>query len=134
MDVVIVLAPLVYGENQSPTLVSPDQYPELIDQLKHTGVIEQLKKGLKLQQVVKTKNTKHNEKQNQCPQLTPRENEVLMLIAKGLTQKEVARVLELSPATVAGYKKEIYRKLDISSAAEATIEAIKYGLICIDEI
>lgn len=131
MDVVIVFAPLVYGEDQSPTLVSFDQHPELVDQLKNTGVIEQLRKGLKLQKLVKTDKDK---KLKQCPQLTPRENEVLMLIAKGLTQKEIARVLELSPATVAGYKKEIYRKLDISSAAEATIEAIKYGLIYIDEL
>lgn len=66
--------------------------------------------------------------------LSPREADVLTLIAKGLTQKEMGRVLNLSPATIGGYKKEIYRKLAISNAAEATLEAIKYKLVKVDEL
>jgi DNA-binding NarL/FixJ family response regulator len=64
-----------------------------------------------------------------CPHLSNRENDVLICIAKGLTQKETARVLNLSPTTIGSYKKDIYRKLGISSIAEATLEAIKYNLI-----
>lgn len=64
-----------------------------------------------------------------CPHLSSRENEVLICIAKGLTQKETARVLNLSPTTIGSYKKDIYRKLGVSSIAEATLEAIKYNLI-----
>lgn len=61
--------------------------------------------------------------------LTTRETEVLRLIAKGLTVADVARVLVLSPHTVAGYLKEIYRKLSVSTRAEATLEAARRGLI-----
>jgi DNA-binding NarL/FixJ family response regulator len=61
--------------------------------------------------------------------LTSRESEVLRLIAKGLTVVEVAEMLELSRHTVAGYLKEIYRKLSVTSRAEATLEAARLGLV-----
>ena len=63
------------------------------------------------------------------PALTERESEVLMFIAKGLTQAEVARLLGISPHTVAGYVKELYRKLNVSSRAEAAVRARDMGLI-----
>ena len=40
-----------------------------------------------------------------------------------------ARVLGLTPHTVAGYVKTVYRKLNISSRAEAAIEAVRRGLV-----
>jgi DNA-binding NarL/FixJ family response regulator len=61
--------------------------------------------------------------------LTEREQEVLVLISKGLTLPRVATLLEISRNTTAGYVKAIYRKLNISSRAEAVIEASKYGLL-----
>ena len=61
--------------------------------------------------------------------LTQREAEVLSLIAKGVTQAEAARVLGISPHTVCGYVKEIYRKLNVSSRAEAALSAQKLGLV-----
>lgn len=60
--------------------------------------------------------------------LTPRESEVLRLIGRGLTVGEAAKVMQISDNTVAGYIKEIYRKLNISSRAEAALEAAKRGL------
>lgn len=60
--------------------------------------------------------------------LTPREIEVLVQVANGKTYKEIARILGISPHTVSGYKKEIYRKLKISSVAEATQAVIKYQI------
>lgn len=62
-------------------------------------------------------------------ELTPRETEVLRLSAKGLTRQEVAQLLDLSIHTVAGYLKEIYRKLRVSTRAEATLEAARRGLV-----
>lgn len=62
-------------------------------------------------------------------QLTPRETEVLQLIAKGFTVKKVAQMLSLTPNTTSGYVKDIYRKLNVSSRAEATLEASKRGLV-----
>lgn len=61
--------------------------------------------------------------------LTSRERDVLKLIAKGLTVIDTATVLQLTRHTVAGYVKDIYRKLHINSRAEATLEATRRGLI-----
>jgi DNA-binding NarL/FixJ family response regulator len=61
--------------------------------------------------------------------LTDREQEVLTLVAKGLTRNEVAQLLGIGAYTVADYIKSIYRKLDVSSRAEATLEALRMGLI-----
>lgn len=61
--------------------------------------------------------------------LTSRETETLTLIAKGLRLSEVAELLGVTRNTAAGYVKNIYRKLNISSRAEATLEATRMGLI-----
>jgi len=61
--------------------------------------------------------------------LTNREKDVLSLIAIGYTNKHAARELQISPYTIAGYIKEIYRKLNISCRAEATMVAIKGGFL-----
>ncbi|MDD5612722.1 MAG: response regulator transcription factor [Gallionella sp.] len=63
------------------------------------------------------------------PQLTARETEVLRCIAKGLTMAEAAKLLTLSPHTVSGYVKDIYRKLNVSSRAEAALSARNMGLV-----
>ncbi|NKX45351.1 response regulator [Roseicyclus persicicus] len=60
--------------------------------------------------------------------LTQREREVLALIGRGLRNGEAAQALGLAESTVAGYIKEIYRKLGISSRAEASWHAVRYGL------
>lgn len=61
--------------------------------------------------------------------LTGRERDVLALIALGLSVVEAAARLSLSVHTVRGYVKEIYRKLGISSRAEASLRASRMGLI-----
>lgn len=61
--------------------------------------------------------------------LTPREREVLSYIARGLRAGEVGRAMGISEHTVCGYIKSIYRKLDISSRAEAATEAARLGLM-----
>lgn len=60
--------------------------------------------------------------------LTQRETEVLALIARGMRNTEVAAALGLAETTVAGYIKAIYRKLGISSRAEAAWHAARLGL------
>ncbi len=67
------------------------------------------------------------EKPESC--LSKREEEVLTLAAKGYKTKEISKMLEISLNTSAGYLKSIYRKLNISSRAEATLEATKLGLV-----
>ncbi|MBP2228882.1 DNA-binding NarL/FixJ family response regulator [Azospirillum agricola] len=60
--------------------------------------------------------------------LTPRERDVLALLGRGLRSGEVAGVLKLSEHTVASHVKSIYSKLNISSRAEAALEARNRGL------
>lgn len=61
--------------------------------------------------------------------LTARERETLTLIAKGLRRGEIAEMLGISPHTVASHIKTIYGKLNVSSRAEATVEALRMGLL-----
>jgi len=63
------------------------------------------------------------------PGLSPRELEVLQLVAKGFTLVEVARFLKLSPHTTRSHAKAIYRKLEVSTRGEAVFEASLLGLI-----
>ena len=63
------------------------------------------------------------------PALTERETEVLRYIAKGLTQTDCARLMGISAHTVVGYVKDIYRKLNVSSRAEAALLARDLGLV-----
>lgn len=60
--------------------------------------------------------------------LTDRENEVLLRVAKGFTLPEIAAQLNLSRHTISDYVKQIYRKLNVSSRAEAALEAQRLGL------
>ena len=60
--------------------------------------------------------------------LTERENEVLLRVAKGFTLPEIGVQLSLSRHTIADYVKQIYRKLNVSSRAEAALEAQRLGL------
>jgi DNA-binding CsgD family transcriptional regulator len=59
--------------------------------------------------------------------LTAREMDVLRLLGRGLRVAAAARVLGPTPHTVAGCVKAVYRKLNISSRAEAAVEAADAG-------
>ena len=61
--------------------------------------------------------------------LSPRERETLSLIAKGYKLPEVATQLGITRNTAADFVKSIYRKLNVSSRAEATLEAARLGLV-----
>lgn len=60
--------------------------------------------------------------------LTKREKDVLLYISKGMTNFETSKLLGIKKTTVAGYVKNIYQKLNISSRAEAALEAERMGL------
>ena len=61
--------------------------------------------------------------------LTARETDVLRLAAKGYSAQQIAEAFALSRHTVTGYLKDIYRKLSVTTRAEATLEAARRGLI-----
>jgi HD-GYP domain-containing protein (c-di-GMP phosphodiesterase class II) len=61
--------------------------------------------------------------------LTPREMEVLALAARGLTTKHIAHVLGMAPKTAGNHIERIYTKIDASSRAEATLFAMRNGIV-----
>ena len=61
--------------------------------------------------------------------LTPRESEVLTYLSKGFTIKEIANLTSLKWFTVNDHIKSIYRKLNVSSRAEAAVVASKQGRV-----
>ena len=61
--------------------------------------------------------------------LTPREVEVLRLLARGLSNKEIAERLSISPKTVGNHADHIYAKIDAQSRAAAAFFAMQQGLL-----
>lgn len=61
--------------------------------------------------------------------LTPREREVVQLLAEGKTSKEVAVALDLSVKTAETHRTNIMRKLDLHSVADLTLYAVRNGII-----
>ncbi len=64
-----------------------------------------------------------------APELTPRQREVLQLLAEGQSMKEVASTLNLTPRTVAFHKYEMMRKLHVKSTAELIQYAVKQHVV-----
>jgi two-component system response regulator NreC len=69
--------------------------------------------------------------QREADVLTPREREVLTLIAEGHTSREIAEALTISPKTVDRHRENIMRKLNLRGRVELVKYAIKKGLITI---
>lgn len=63
------------------------------------------------------------------PELSPREYELLQLLARGQSNRQAAEALSLSPHTVGDHVKSIYRKLGVSSRGEAMVRAFRSGLL-----
>jgi len=61
--------------------------------------------------------------------LTPRETELLRMVAKGFTFDTIGTLLDISPHTVVAHVKKIYRKLAVHSRGEAVYEASHLGLL-----
>jgi len=79
-------------------------------------------------------------RQNQTPvsrfqiQLSEREMEVLQLMARGLTNADIARELYLSEGTVRNYTSTILTKLGVNDRTQAVIAALRYGLVNIHDV
>jgi DNA-binding NarL/FixJ family response regulator len=64
--------------------------------------------------------------------LSPRERELLEHLARGLSRKEAARTMGISPNTVAEYMQGVYRKLQVRSRGRAVFEALQSRLIDVE--
>jgi DNA-binding NarL/FixJ family response regulator len=61
--------------------------------------------------------------------VTPRERQILQLLAEGFTMRQVARRLGISPRTVETHVAKLYRKLDVRTRVQAIARAASIGLI-----
>ncbi|MFC2046779.1 LuxR C-terminal-related transcriptional regulator, partial [Chloroflexota bacterium] len=73
-------------------------------------------------------------KTSQLPALTEREIEVLRFAAKGRSNKEIAKELNLSVRTVQSHLVNIFNKLKVSSRIEAVLLGLKNGLLTLEDI
>lgn len=64
-------------------------------------------------------------------ELTPRQREVLQLVAEGLSAKEIGSVLNISPRTVEFHKYRMMKDLDLHTHAELIQYAIKHGIVAV---
>jgi two-component system nitrate/nitrite response regulator NarL len=60
--------------------------------------------------------------------LSPREREILRHLAKGASNKEIARALDVAESTVKIHVQHILRKLNLSSRVQAAVWAIEHGV------
>jgi DNA-binding NarL/FixJ family response regulator len=66
------------------------------------------------------------------PRLTPREQEVMRLLAEGFTTREIARRLFISPKTVENHRANIMKKLDLRTTIDLVRQAARLGLIDVE--
>lgn len=67
-------------------------------------------------------------------ELTPREREVLCLIAQGLSNKEIGAALTLTEVTIKGYVSSMLGKLHVADRTQAALLAVRYGLVSPDDL
>jgi DNA-binding NarL/FixJ family response regulator len=65
--------------------------------------------------------------------LTPRQREILQLVAEGRTTKEIARILKVSVKTVETHRTQLMERLDIHDVAGLVRYAVRTGLVRLDE-
>jgi two-component system nitrate/nitrite response regulator NarL len=103
-DLVLALRDIVAGK----TVVAPDLAPVLAKVVQGESVIAR--------------------DLSPFSELTPRESEILVLLAEGLSNKAIARNLGISDGTVKLHVKAILRKLGVHSRVEAAVIAVEQGL------
>ncbi|HEX2118814.1 MAG TPA: response regulator transcription factor, partial [Acidimicrobiales bacterium] len=65
--------------------------------------------------------------------LTPREVEVLRLLARGMSTKQIAHRLQISRKTAANHVEHIYTKLGVTNRALASVFAARHGMVELDD-
>lgn len=105
-DLVVALRDIISGK----TVVAPDLAPVLASAVQGDN------------------NEKEEEQEDPFAILTPREFEILTLLAEGQSNKVIARNLGISDGTVKLHVKAILRKLNISSRITAAVMAVEHGV------
>ncbi len=105
---------------------------ELIDAVRRIAAGETVLHAPIAQKVLRRVTYRNHE--TQVDALTEREHEVLTLAAKGLSNREIAAQLIVSPRTVQAHMANIFGKLQVGSRTEAVMTALRRGLISLGEV
>lgn len=70
-----------------------------------------------------------SEKESALVRLTSREKDILRLVARGMSNKEISNALSITPETVKGYLRSVLVKFDVNKRAAAVTRALSMGLI-----
>lgn len=81
-------------------------------------LIARIEEGVELNGRLRARVQRQQEMQERMKELTPREREVLQLVTAGLSNKEIARELDISPRTVEKYRARMMEKMQAESIAE----------------
>lgn len=105
-----------YGESEAARLLKQDAGSGLFDADVCEAVIAAARGERRVQQP-------------KGPILTARECRILLEISRGASNKQVARLLDISPSTVRTHVESTFHKLECSTRAAATLKALTLGLI-----
>jgi DNA-binding NarL/FixJ family response regulator len=109
--------------------MEPDKIVEAIREVHEGGSVIQPSLARSLLRHFQKQPASNQNSEQPAASLTVRETEILQMIAKGLSNSEVARVLSISRATVRTHLEHIYQKLSVTNRVEAITEGIRQGLI-----
>jgi DNA-binding NarL/FixJ family response regulator len=118
----------VTPQEQQP---SPDVYRQLIErEVQLRKVMHEMQQLLDHQE----NDTSPDSPRPVAAPLTPRELEILRLVAEGATNQEIGRKLHLSTGTVRNYNSAIFRKLGVGGRTQAAVRAIELGIVSRAEV
>lgn len=83
----------------------------------------------KLADAVRTPQPGSVKAESNLGKLTPREREIIVMLASGASNKEIARTLDLAESTVKIHVQGILRKLNLASRVQAAVYAVEHGLV-----
>lgn len=144
---IIIANPLLTGIHYNTDLLPAGKEPTLIA-INHNLLPENLYRGYSfvcpptiepqtlIQQIQEAEQPEVEPEESSESKQTPlsqRECEVVTWVARGLTNKEIAEILHLSPHTVVTHRRNIAAKLDIHSPSGLTIYALMNNLITMEE-
>ena len=72
--------------------------------------------------------------ESSTPDIRPREKQILVLIARGLSNADIAAELYLSEGTVRNYASALFSRIGVADRTQAAIAALRYGIISLDDI
>jgi DNA-binding NarL/FixJ family response regulator len=130
-------------------VVSSLERPEVVEQAIKAGANGYLLKDFMLEELIQSleatasgkmylsprvnfsdKNSIAGNRQSSEPGLTPRQTEILRLVASGQTTKEIARELGISPKTVEFHRARLMERIGVRDVTGLTRYALQTGIVC----